>query len=317
MGTTRAVQSSDPYASPAGDSSRVAAESGVCRPGSVDSSAHPPDSAEPDPRSRGSATTVSARARRGPDGYGGHVAAETDGSSPGPAQPDVRGRGSAAATEGGRVSGGRHAASRATAAAREAKDAGVSPEGPHTARLFVAVTPTPEARAELHRATVAARAAHPSLRWTRPDDWHVTLVFLGEVPVALLPDLRGVLSEVAVRQGEFRLLLDGADRFGDRVLWAGLEGDLARLAALADAVRVAVTSCGLPGDERPFRGHLTLARSGRHDVHGIRNAAAQLASFKGTPWEVTHLHLVGSTFGRSGPVRYRNVDTWPLTGTGR
>ena len=46
-------------------------------------------------------------------------------------------------------------------------------------RLFVAVTPPPEALDELRSATADMRSARSELRWTRPDQWHLTLAFLG------------------------------------------------------------------------------------------------------------------------------------------
>ena len=45
-----------------------------------------------------------------------------------------------------------------------------------------------------------------------------------------------------------------------RVLWAGLDGDLATLSALQIAVDQAVETLGLPKDDRPFSPHLTLGR---------------------------------------------------------
>src|ERR1700761_2509169 len=56
-------------------------------------------------------------------------------------------------------------------------------------RLFVAVVPPPGVLADLGTAVTphqGERAAHRDLRWAGPEDWHVTLAFLGEVtaPVA-------------------------------------------------------------------------------------------------------------------------------------
>lgn len=186
-----------------------------------------------------------------------------------------------------------------------------------TVRLFVAVDPTPEARTDLRRALRPARDAHPRLRWTDWSVWHITLVFLGDVPAATVPPLSAALSAVAAAHAPFRLMLGGADRFGDRILWLSVDGDLHRLAHLAADARTAVVSCGIGVEDRPFRPHLTLARPSHADRHGIGPAAAALAGYAGEAWPVDRLHLVGSTYGRTpGPVRYEDLASWPLTGPG-
>ncbi|WP_345676080.1 RNA 2',3'-cyclic phosphodiesterase [Yinghuangia aomiensis] len=185
-----------------------------------------------------------------------------------------------------------------------------------TLRLFVAVDPPSEAKAELRRALRPVVAQRPRLRWTDDGAWHVTLVFLGDVPAATVPALREALGAAAARHAEFHLMLAGTDRFGDRILWAGVDGDVHRLRLLADDVRDAVAGCGLPVEERPFRAHVTLARSSNGDRHGVVPAAAALGGFAGEAWPVDRLRLVGSTYGReAGPVRYSDVASWPLTGT--
>src|SRR5690606_42044360 len=83
-------------------------------------------------------------------------------------------------------------------------------------RLFVAVTPPPEAVAELSSATAAARAAHPRLRWTRPDQWHLTLAFLGTVGAEAPAGLVNRLARAAALHPPLRPAPPGAGPFGGR-----------------------------------------------------------------------------------------------------
>ncbi|KAA0940452.1 2'-5' RNA ligase family protein, partial [Streptomyces apricus] len=48
---------------------------------------------------------------------------------------------------------------------------------------FIALAPPDDAKDELAHALGPAYAAHPGLRWNRIEDWHITLAFLGELPV--------------------------------------------------------------------------------------------------------------------------------------
>ena len=128
-------------------------------------------------------------------------------------------------------------------------------------RLFVALVPPARARAEL-AAAVHELPPHPRLRWTRPEQWHLTLAFLAEVDDRTRGQLVERLGRVANRHPPPELSLAGGGRFGSHVLWTRVDGDRAALRRLVEAVRAAARRCGLPSEQRPYRPHLTLARAG-------------------------------------------------------
>ncbi|AJF63473.1 RNA 2',3'-cyclic phosphodiesterase [Streptomyces vietnamensis] len=180
-----------------------------------------------------------------------------------------------------------------------------------TVRVFVALAPPDDAKDELARELRPAYEAYPRMRWNRIEDWHITLAFLGELPVATVPLLRPPLAEIAAARKPLELALRGGGHFDDRVLWSGIDGDLDGLHALATEVRTVVKECGIPFEDRPLRPHLTLARARRDDATSVREAAAGLAGFTGRRWPAERLHLVGSNYGRGpGPIRYRDVESW-------
>ncbi|MFZ3492611.1 RNA 2',3'-cyclic phosphodiesterase [Streptomyces sp. 5.8] len=189
---------------------------------------------------------------------------------------------------------------------------------PATVRVFVALAPPDDAKEELARELGPAYAAYPHMRWNRIEDWHITLAFLGELPVEAVPLLRPPLAELAAARSPVRLTLRGGGHFAERVLWSGIDGDLDGLHRLAADVRDVVKECGIPFEDRPLRPHLTLARARRNDATSAVEAAAGLAAFAGRRWRTERLHLVGSNIGRGpGPIHYRDVEAWNLGGEGR
>ncbi len=98
-----------------------------------------------------------------------------------------------------------------------------------------------------------ARPMAPGLRWTRPEQWHVTLRFLGEAdPGEAAVALGGLDASPAVAGvGPATAVL------GRGVLMVPVSG----LGDLAAAVIRAAAEVGLPPEDRPFTGHITLARS--------------------------------------------------------
>lgn len=186
-----------------------------------------------------------------------------------------------------------------------------------TVRVFIALAPPDDAKEELERELGPAYHAHPRMRWNRIEDWHITLAFLGELPVAAVPPLRPALAALAASRAPLRLALHGGGHFDERVLWTGIDGDLEGLHRLATDVRALVRECGIDFQERPLRPHLTLARSRRGAHSSAVEAAAGLTGFTGRPWPAGRLHLVGSNIGRGpGPIHYRDIESWGFDGEG-
>ncbi|MFF8377980.1 RNA 2',3'-cyclic phosphodiesterase [Streptomyces sp. NPDC015661] len=180
-----------------------------------------------------------------------------------------------------------------------------------TVRVFVALAPPDDAKDELARELGPAYEAYPRMRWNRIEDWHITLAFLGELPVATVPLLRPPLAAIAAAHRPVELALRGGGHFDDRVLWSGIDGDLDGLHRIATEVRTVVKECGIPFEDRPLRPHLTLARARRDDPASVLEVAAGLAGFTGRRWPAARLHLVGSDYGRGpGPIRYRDIESW-------
>ena len=108
------------------------------------------------------------------------------------------------------------------------------------------------------------------LRWLPPEDWHVTLRFVGNVPDSLVPALRGLAAEAAARHAPFEISFDELRLFpSDRrplVLAATGRSDPAGV-ALAAALERVCQGFGLAPERRPWRPHISLAR-----VRGQRKA---------------------------------------------
>nr|WP_245900302.1 2'-5' RNA ligase family protein [Geodermatophilus normandii] len=93
----------------------------------------------------------------------------------------------------------------------------------------------------------------------------------------------------------------GAGRFGSvrrpQVFWAGLDGDVDAVTALAGRLAAGARGLGLPVEDRPFRPHLTLGRwHPRRPADG--DLPARLAGYRGPEWPLREVTLVRSTAGR-------------------
>jgi RNA 2',3'-cyclic 3'-phosphodiesterase len=186
-------------------------------------------------------------------------------------------------------------------------------------RLFVALIPPDDVLA--HLAAAVAGAVGPladegaSLRWGGQEQWHLTLAFLGQVEDGALVELMRRFERVARRHQPMELGVSGAGVFGSRtrarVLWAGIRGDRPGLRALAASVTASARRCGLRLDDRPYRPHLTLARSRLRQGSDVSAFVEAFESYIGPVWTARELHLVRSYLGRQG-ARYETLRSWPL-----
>ena len=173
-------------------------------------------------------------------------------------------------------------------------------------RCFVAVPIDEALRGRLATACEAWRS-HPegaALRWTEPAGWHLTLAFIGLVPLTEVPQVAASIERVARRAEPVRLAPGGLGAFPSprraRVLWYGVTDPDGRLAAIA---RGLATALGLE-PATPYRPHITLARA-RRDPVAVLDLLAQAHAPAGTI-QVERIELMRSHPGR-GPARYERL----------
>lgn len=171
-------------------------------------------------------------------------------------------------------------------------------------RLFFGLSVPPALRVALDRAVEEVRPLAPRARWSPPDNFHLTLLFLGATEDARAAELEAQLAEVAQATPRFSLAVHGAGTFGDprpRVLWADVGGDVAAAEALAARLHEAT---GVP-KERPLRPHITLARARpRGGDAALAQVAAKLAERPFGPLPAERLILFES-LSTAGGVRYQ------------
>ena len=129
-------------------------------------------------------------------------------------------------------------------------------------RCFVAVTLGDPTRAALIEYLERLRATVAGVGWTRPENLHLTLKFLGDVAPARVPSLTERLRLAVAAEPAFTARVGGVGAFPSlarpQALWIGVGSP--RVAALAAAVESACEREGFEPERRPFRPHVTLGR---------------------------------------------------------
>ncbi|KPC97561.1 2',5' RNA ligase family [Geobacillus sp. BCO2] len=128
---------------------------------------------------------------------------------------------------------------------------------------FIAVPLTAEVKQAIARFSNEAAPSLPFRTWVHEQDYHITLAFLGDVPLEKMAPLGEAMTAVAARCAPFSLALAGLGTFGERtsprIFWQGVETE-AQLHALRRDVYEACMKLGFSLDRRPFAPHITIAR---------------------------------------------------------
>lgn len=173
-------------------------------------------------------------------------------------------------------------------------------------RLFVAID-LPWALRQ--RVAMLSGAGIPGARWVPPDNYHITLRFIGETPAYRAEEIDQALT--ALRARRFELTLAGLGTFAksgrSTALWVGVERN-ERLDLLQSKIETALQRIGLEPERRRFAPHVSLARLD-NAVEGKLAAFVQANNlFRAEPVTVGHFTLFSSLLGKEQSVYTPEVE---------
>ena len=176
-------------------------------------------------------------------------------------------------------------------------------------RLFTALELPGDVRAELY----GLHQPLPGARWVKPDDYHLTLRFAGEIEGGMAREFIANLAEIET--DAFELTVSGLGAFGGNdphSVWAGVAPSLA-LDALARAHEKAARNAGLPPEKHAFKPHITLARLKNARVDAVAQFLTRYSGYRSEPFFVGQAVLMSSR-PRVGGGPYAIEDRFPLRG---
>lgn len=173
-------------------------------------------------------------------------------------------------------------------------------------RLFVAL----ELPAALRqRLAIMAGGGIPGARWVPPENYHLTLRFIGEMPGYRAEEIDQALA--ALKAPGFALTLAGVGTFhkGGRgvSLWVGMERNPA-LDHLQSKIETALQRCGLEPERRRFSPHITLARLDNAPEAKLAAFVQANNLFRAEPIAVEHFTLFSSRLGKDQAVYTPEVE---------
>lgn len=173
---------------------------------------------------------------------------------------------------------------------------------PHLVRLFLALWPCAVVRNQLTKLTQQL-AEDCSGRCIRPENLHLTLVFIGETEYSNIQKI--CWAATAIQSSPFNLTLDQVDCWKKaQATVVGMSRYPAALTTLVQDLQHLLADLNIRYDAKhSFTPHVTLLRNIRQSK--LPDSIAPIS------WPVTHWSLVQSQQTPTGPA-YQSIADWPL-----
>jgi 2'-5' RNA ligase len=163
-------------------------------------------------------------------------------------------------------------------------------------RLFTGI----EIPVQIAQGLSMLRGGLPGARWIDPENYHLTLRFIGDVEGHVGRDVMHMLG--GVRRTSFQIVLDRLDQFGGkkpRAVFAGATPTPPLLELQAEHERI-LQRIGLPPEQRKYAPHVTLARLRDSSAHQVAQYLSSRAPFRSPPFPVSRFVLFSSRASTGG-----------------
>lgn len=170
-------------------------------------------------------------------------------------------------------------------------------------RLFIAIECPEEVKTGLETSMAQARRICARGKFSRRENLHLTLVFLGQVPASRVGEIAAAMDACAVPP--FPITIGPLGRFRRRdgdTLWRQISADDS-LTLLQSHLTTLLREKGFPLEDRSFRPHLTIAR--RAALEAGSKLSDLSAAMPDLSFTVDGMTLMRSELLRSGPVYTR------------
>ena len=187
-------------------------------------------------------------------------------------------------------------------------------------RTFIAVELAGGVRRRAEKAIQRLRAANAKVTWVKPENLHLTLKFLGDVPDSDVPKVCQVVAEAVRGFDPFEIVFRGCGAFPNtaapRTVWIGVDQGAEEINAIHQAIDAALKSeLRFPRETRRFQAHLTLGRVRESGPRAAELGALidELADFDGDLTIVDEIVTFASFLEKSGPI-HNPMGYAPLAG---
>ncbi|PJZ67033.1 RNA 2',3'-cyclic phosphodiesterase [Leptospira wolffii] len=175
-------------------------------------------------------------------------------------------------------------------------------------RTFIGISLSEETKESLHRICIGLEG----IRWLDPENFHLTLAFLGELD----PDRIEIVSEICseIRSEPFRIDIKGVGIFGHKspeVLYTSVIAS-EELKNLQKSLDSSLRRAGFSLEKKEYKPHITIGRFRKTQEKKLNQYLQEFETFELPGIQVSEFHIFSSRTGPEGAM-YRVEETYPLS----
>lgn len=172
-------------------------------------------------------------------------------------------------------------------------------------RSFIALDLCKEQKAILKDIQTRLKAVDTDVKWVEPDNFHITLKFLGIIPQNEIKPIAEIIDAQAKNTASFSIEIGDLGAFPSverpDIIWAELRQGQQPLTALADILEEALFLRGLPKETKKFHPHITIGRKRtNHNINAL-SEALKITTLTSTVQKALHITLFQSDLSSDGP----------------
>ncbi len=180
---------------------------------------------------------------------------------------------------------------------------------------FFAVKLPVEVKTFLNRWVQMHDAKYPFKSWVHPEDYHITLAFLGFAEGKMLERAVKQVRELFAYEKAFELTLNELGTFGPakspRIFWADVNSS-EDLNSVQKKVYDVCVEEGFELDKKPFKPHITLARKWKIEEPFDRGKLSLLKTSEGEDFSFTVNEIVLYETHLDQSPKYKEYANFPL-----
>ena len=189
-------------------------------------------------------------------------------------------------------------------------------------RAFIAIVLPSGIKGAVSKIQGELKTTLPKISWTKPDNLHITLKFLGEISPQQLSNIKQVITEVAKTNTWFQIKFKTIGVFPNikqaRIIWIGTNQVPLRMKKIVEQLELKCMKLGIPKEKRLFYNHITVGRiknnTNTTDLEKELNKVRRDLINKDFEFDVGRIILFKSTLASTGPT-YTVLDETSLKTT--
>jgi 2'-5' RNA ligase len=173
-------------------------------------------------------------------------------------------------------------------------------------RIFIGIKLNETLLDKIEKFLKPLKKNHSPVKWVKRENLHITLKFIGEIPVKKYQEIQNILSQHNFNTGPLDLEVKGCGKFGKgnslNILWVGINNNK-KLEEIYNTIENLLDKAGIAKENRRFKPHITVGRNKKsYNFKSIFKIIEEKRFDFVSNFMVSHFQIFKSELTPDGPI---------------